>query len=217
MALVGTKEQLCCLSAAPLDVFWGKTHLFSVLLGCTVGQKPTQLKWHCLWWLNCGSRGCKGGGGTRYPAGRPPGSTEYLCTSASMPTPGILTKLLTSSGGPRGEPGANVHDLALNYCPMAASFVWAAPVLHGHMGSGSRHPSTDGTMLSNSSPSAAPGEKKHVLRYFKLLAPFFPFAHSLPPASILLKKGRASQGLETPEVVVFSGGSGRAMVPKQMS
>lgn len=114
MALVGTKEQLCCLSAAPLDVFWGKAHPFSVLPGCTVGQKPTQPKWHCIWWLNCGSSGCKGGGGTRYPAGRLPGSTEHLCTSASMPTPGILTKLLTSSGGPRGEPGANVHDLVLN-------------------------------------------------------------------------------------------------------
>lgn len=100
---------------------------------------------------------------------------------------------------------------------MAASFVWAAPVLHGRVGLGSRHPSTDGAMLSNSSPSAAPGEKKNVLRYFKLLAPFVPFTRGVPPASILLKKGCTSQRLETPEVVVFSGGSGRAMVPKQMS
>lgn len=125
IASVVTEEKLRCLSAAPLYVFWGRTHPFSVLLGCAAGQKPRWPNWDCLWWLDCGSGGCYGGG-TWYLAWRPPGSAEHPCASAPAPVPGISTKLLTSSGGPRGQLRASMHDLVLNYCLAAGSFVWAA-------------------------------------------------------------------------------------------
>lgn len=165
-----------------------------------MGQKPTQLQRHCLWWPDRGSGGCEGGG-TWYPAGRPPRGAEHPCTSASVPAPGILTKLPMSPGGPRGQPGASVRHLALHYRPVAASFGRAggSPVPHGPRGLGqgaeSRHPTTDRVLLPDhptpplqnpaASPSA-PTEKTHfkvqppkrpISRYFSSW-PFFPFARA---------------------------------------
>lgn len=152
-----------------------------------MGQKPTQLQRDCLWWPDRGSGGCEDGG-TRYPAGHLPSGTENPCMSASVPAPGILTKLLTSPGGPRGQPGASVPDLTLHDRPGAASFVRAvgSPVPHGPRGLGqgaeSRHPTVDRVLLpdpphpSKTPPPHPPHPRKRpISRHFSSWL-FFPSA-----------------------------------------
>ena len=191
ITLVMTKEWLCCLLAAPLYVFWGRIHPFSVLLGCTAGQKPRQLKWKCPlvvqlweqgllgWWLHSAQQGV-------HPAAHSIPVHLHPCLS-----PAPQQKLLMSSGSPHGQPGADMHDLVLNYHPVAASICMGSrvrrqrPCLHSRSGSMRRanHPTTDEVMLSKPAPPKCcflplHSHGKGIFKVFELL-PLFPPLHML--------------------------------------